>query len=73
MKSKFLNVSIFVLSLICLLISLKLFWNMGIYVDEFNTSPDVVLGGNLWLVADWIRLGFLALICVISGIKLFKK
>lgn len=56
MKSKFFNMSIFMLSLICLLISLKLFWNMGIYVDEFNTSPDIVLGGDLWLVADWLRL-----------------
>ncbi len=73
MKGRFLNVSIFVLSLICLLISLKLFWNMGIYVDEFNTSPDVVLGGNLWLAMDWARLGFTALICVLSGINLLKK
>ena len=73
MKGKFLNISIFVLSLVCLLISLKLFWNMGVYVDEFNTYPDVVLGGNLWLIMDWIRLGASALICALSGINLFKK
>lgn len=73
MKGKFLNISIFVLSLICLLISLKLFWNMGVYVDEFNTSPDVVLGGNLWLIMDWIRLVISAVICVLSSINLFKK
>lgn len=73
MKGKFLNISIFVLSLICLLISLKLFWNMGVYVDEFNTSPDVVLGGNLWLIMDWIRLGASVVICILSGINLFKK
>ena len=71
MKGKFLNISIFVLSLICLLISLKLFWNMGVY--EFNTSPDVVLGGNLWLIMDWIRLGASVVICILSGINLFKK
>lgn len=73
MKDKFLNISIFVLSIICLLISLKLFWNMGIYVDEFNTSPDVILGGNLGLIMDWIRLGTSALICVLSGISLLKR
>lgn len=47
MKGKFLNTTIFVLSLICLLVLLKLFWNMGVYVDNFNTSPDVVLGGKI--------------------------
>ena len=46
---------------------------MGIYVDEFNTSPDVVLGGKFWLYMAWLRLGFSALICVLSGISLFRK
>ncbi|NEU04645.1 hypothetical protein G3M99_07160 [Clostridium senegalense] len=53
--------------------STKLFWNMGIYVDEFDTSPDVVLGGDLWLSMDWARLGFSAILCVLSGVNLFKK
>ena len=70
-KNKIINMSIFLLSIISLIISLKLFWNMGIYVDEFNTSADVVLGGNLWLYMDWLRLGFSALICILSGINLF--
>lgn len=73
MKSKILNISIFILNVICLLISLKLFWNIAIYVDEFNTSPDVVLGGSLWLTMDWIRLGALILLCILSGIRLLKK
>ena len=73
MKNKFLNTSIFILSLITLLISLKLFWNMGIYVDEFNTTTIVVCGGDLWLYIDWLRLGFSALICLLSGISLFRK
>lgn len=73
MKGKFLNISIFVLSLVCLLISLRLFWNMGVYVDEFNTSPDVILEGSLWIIMDWIRLGSSALICTLLVINLFKK
>ncbi|CEJ73071.1 Uncharacterised protein [[Clostridium] sordellii] len=46
MIDKILKISIFVLSLICLIISLKLFLNLAIYADEFHTSPDVVLGGE---------------------------
>jgi hypothetical protein len=73
MKGKFLDISIFLLSIVCLVISFKLFRNMGIYVDEFNTSPDVVLGGDFWLYMAWLRLGFSALICILSGISLFSQ
>ncbi|MGL4760808.1 MAG: hypothetical protein ACRCWG_05045 [Sarcina sp.] len=73
MKSKILNGNIFILSLTCLLISLKLFWNMGIYVDEFNTSPDIIFGGELPLLMYWLRLGALTLLCALSGVNLFKK
>lgn len=70
MKKK-LNIVIFVGSLIALLISVKLFWNMGVFVDEFNTSPDVVCGGNFWLYMDWLRLFVLIIITILSGINLF--
>lgn len=73
MKGKIVNISIFILSILCIVISIKLFWNMGVFVDEFNTSPDVVLGGDLWLYMDWIRLGATALLCILSGINLFRK
>lgn len=72
MIDKILKISIFVLSLICLIISLKLFWNLAIYADEFNTSPDVVLGGEFWLYMNWLRLVLSGVICVLSGISLFK-
>ncbi|MHC1747312.1 MAG: hypothetical protein AB9856_02855 [Cellulosilyticaceae bacterium] len=73
MKRKVVNISIFILSIVCLAISMKLFWNMGVFVDEFNTSADVVAGGGLWLCMDWLRLGFTALLCVLAGINLFQK
>lgn len=73
MKRRRVNISVFVLSFISLIISMKLFWNLGIYADEFNTSPDIVLGGDLWLYMDWLRLGLLTIVCLISGINLFKK
>ncbi|MBB6713930.1 hypothetical protein [Clostridium gasigenes] len=72
MKGKGVNTVIFILSIICLIISIKLFWNMGIFVDEHNTSPDIISGGDFWLYMDWLRLGFTAVICVLSGISLFR-
>lgn len=71
--NKILDVSIFVLSIICLVITIKLFINTAIFADEFNTSPDVVLGGEFWLSMDWLRLGASLLICFLSGINLYSK
>ncbi|AZK45108.1 hypothetical protein EIM92_01955 [Paenibacillus lentus] len=73
MKYKFLNLSIFVISVICLIISMQLFWNINIYVDGHNTNPSIVLGGKSWLIAYWIMILFNLLICVLSFINLLKK
>lgn len=76
MVRKMLAISVFVLSAFSLLISLKLFWNMGIYVDEHGTSADVVNGGKFWLLMDWLRLLFLFLLCILSGaavIRAFRR
>ena len=54
--SKLTRTIIFTLSFVTFLISLKLFWNMGVYVDEAGTSPDKVCGGDFWLYMDWLRL-----------------
>ncbi len=61
-----------VLSLICLVISARLFWNMGVYADEYGSSPDLICGGWFWLYMDWIRLGLLLVLCAGSGLKLIK-
>lgn len=71
-RNKIINGAIFASSLVCLIISYKLFLNLGIYVDEYNTSPDVVFGGEFWLYMNWLKLGLSMLICVLSGINLFK-
>lgn len=73
MKGKVLNLIIFLLAISCFVISYKLFWNIAVYVDEVNISPDVVLGGDFWLIMEWVKMGFLALITILSGIKLFQK
>lgn len=68
-----LSITVFLLSLFSFLISLKLFWSLGVFVDEKGLSPDVVNGGDFWLAMDWLRLFLLFLLCVVSGISLFKK
>lgn len=72
-EKKGLNIAIFILSLLSLTISLKLFWNMGVYADEYGSSPVLVSGGWFWLYMDWIRLGLLLALCVTSGFKLAKR
>lgn len=71
MKKKLPMLLVFVCCVVALLISLQLFWNMGVYVDEYGTSPDVVCGGEGWLYADWLRLALLGIASFVSGLKLF--
>lgn len=73
MLARRMSVIVFVLSLISLLISVKLSWNLGIFVDEYNLSPDVVNGGMFWLIMDWLKLLLLVVLCIISGIGIFKN
>lgn len=68
-----LNIVVFVLSFISLIISLKLFLNTAIYVDDFGASPYAVYGGEFWLYMAWFRLLLLAIITFISGMKLFSR
>lgn len=70
---KGLNIFVFIFGTISLVISLVLFYNMGVFVDEFNTTPSVVCGGDFWLYMDWLRLFLLAVITLLSGINLVKK
>lgn len=72
MKDKIIDIFIFTLSTICFIGSTKLFINMMIFADEYNTSPDIICGGEFWLYLNWIILPLLFIICVISGIKVFK-
>ncbi|WP_231638382.1 hypothetical protein [Rubeoparvulum massiliense] len=68
-----LNIVIFAFSLIALIISLKLFWNMGVYADEYNASLIHVSGGMFWLYMNWLRLGLLFIIFVFSGVQLVSR
>ena len=71
--SKLTRTIIFTLSFVTFLISLKLFWNMGVYVDEAGTFPDKVCGGDFWLYMDWLRLLLLLTISAITFKNIFEK
>ncbi len=64
---------LFAVSFLTFLISAKLFWNMGVYVDEAGTSPDKVCGGEFWLYMDWLRLLFLLVISFITFKNIYER
>lgn len=64
---------IFISSLVSLLISMRLFLNLGVFVDEYNLSPDIVYGGDFWLYMSWLRIGLLLIISIVSGNSIFKE
>lgn len=73
MKLKRKYIDILILSLLSLFISLKIFYNLGFYVDEVNTNPSVVLGGDIWLLMSWLNFVILGIILVMASINLLKK
>lgn len=66
MRKKIIPVSILILSLINFLISIKIFKQIGICLDEYNLSPQNVYGSNFLLIADWLRLLFLLILIILS-------
>lgn len=73
MKNKILNISTLFISFITLFISIKLFYNIGVFCDENNSSPDIVYGGYIYSILSWISLALLLLLCIISVIKVLKN
>lgn len=73
MTQKLIKLSIVVLSAACLIISCGLFWNLGVYADENNTSIRVVLGGDFWSLLYWVMIFFNFIILVLSVINLYGK
>lgn len=72
MGKMILSISVFLLSIISLFVSLRLFWNLGMFVEEYGISPEIIYGGELWLTMAWLRLLLLLLLCIVSGINIFS-
>ena len=71
--SKLSRIVLFAVTFLTFIISVKLFWNMGVYVDEAGTSPDKVCGGDFWLYMDWLRLLLLLAISAITFKNIIEK
>lgn len=54
-------------------IFLKLFWDLGVFCDEFGTSPDEVCGGEFGLFMVWLRMGLLFLATIGSALALLHN
>ena len=70
--SKLSRIVLFAVTFLTFIISVKLFWNMGVYVDEAGTSPYKVCGGDFWLYMDWLRLLLLLTISAITFKNIFE-
>ena len=68
--NRFIGVLIFLLSIVCFIISVDVFYIQAIFVDEHNFSMGEIFGGNFNLYMVWIRL---FLLCILSGIRMFSK
>ena len=67
------NIAIFSLSLITFIISLVLLMRYGAYEIEYGGGAVVVDGGWFMIIMNILRLVILFVLCVISGMKLYKS
>lgn len=68
---KIISILLVIISIASLFISIKLFWNTAIFVDEYNLTPSIVNGGQFWSSMDWIRLLLLAIMSILCIINLY--
>lgn len=73
MRKRYMDFIIFIFSTVSFLISAKLFWNMGVYIDEYGVSADTISGGNFWASMDLLRVIILGALFIISLLRLFKQ
>ena len=73
MKKTSSDILIFALSLIVLIISLVLLRMYGAYEIEYGGGTLVVDGGWFMIIMNILRISVLLVLCVLSGIRLWKK
>jgi hypothetical protein len=56
------------LSIVMLIILMGLFYRMGIYVDEYGTSPSTVWGSDFWNYMNWLLLLLLLIMVFVNAI-----
>ena len=71
-KSIFLSAVILSLGILTLAVLLRLAWNLFVFCDEYNLSPDAVCGSGLDLGLLWLRL-LAALLLLLGGLGLLFR
>ena len=66
------KVTLFLILLICLMITLRLFAIGGVVADEYNLSGATIYVGKSGLYMAWARLGLLAFGCFLSFLHIFE-
>lgn len=66
------KVTLFLILLICLMITLRLFAIGGVVADEYNLSGATIYGGRTGLFMAWARMGLLAFACFLSFLHIFE-
>lgn len=69
MKKEIVN---FIIILACLIISLMLLWEMGVFCDEYNMTPALVCGSFWGLILYWLRIFLLMVLSILSAIRIIK-
>lgn len=70
---KKMNLTLALLANLVLFIELASFYKLGVFVDEYGTSPNIVLGGDFWLYMKWLKLFLLLGIVAVLWIKELHK
>lgn len=73
MKNRLGALLLFINGLVCFLIFIKLFYNVFIFCDQNNSTPQIVYGGNQYLILAWINIIMLLVLCVCLFIKTIRK
>ena len=73
MKNKAAKIVMFLLGFCSLLINAKLFYNVAAFCDQYNSTPQVVYGGNLYLILFWINMFLLLFLCLYLLVKIIIK
>ncbi|KIL51573.1 hypothetical protein KP77_10850 [Jeotgalibacillus alimentarius] len=72
-NAKAYGIPTFILSLSSLMIALRLFWNVAIYVDETGSGPAEVYGGNIWLGMAWLQLLLLFVLTIMIVLTTLRR
>jgi hypothetical protein len=73
MNKKTWDALIFMASVISLVVTLLLLWRFGAYEITYGNSTVVIDGGWFLIIMNAIRVIALSVVCVISGIRLFRR